>query len=154
MAAERCSSGTAAIGSLKADKTPEKALADGDFKFSMEGKRLHGSWVLVRMKHDRGRGTRTNWLLIKHRDESAREGDADSVLVEDRSIASGRTMAEIAAGKGRGPRAFMLAKAGAPDPAAVWDSSEGLAAKKRGGNVFKWRFGQEGTNCAAECRAF
>ena len=87
------------------------------------------------MKHDRGRGTRTNWLLIKHRDGSAREGDADSVLVEDRSIASGRTMAEIAAGKGRGPRAFMLAKAGAPDPAAVWDSSEGLAAKKRGARL-------------------
>jgi DNA ligase D-like protein (predicted 3'-phosphoesterase) len=28
-------------------KTPEKALASGDLKFSLEGKRLHGSWVLV-----------------------------------------------------------------------------------------------------------
>jgi bifunctional non-homologous end joining protein LigD len=38
------------------DKTPEKALAGGDLKFSLDGKRLHGSWVLVRMKHDRLRG--------------------------------------------------------------------------------------------------
>ena len=112
-------------------KTPEKALADGDFKFSMEGERLHGSWVLVRMRHDRTRGKRTNWLLIKHRDEAARDG-GDSLLAEDSSIASGRTMAEIAAGKGRGPRPFMLAKGSASDPAAVWDSSNGLAAKQRG----------------------
>src|SRR4051812_5750270 len=113
-------------------KTPEKALADGDFKFTMDGERLRGSWVLVRMKHDRRRGTRTNWLLIKHRDEAAREGDGESILAEDRSIASGRTMAEIAAGKGRGPGAFMLSKGGPSDPAAVWDSSKGLAAEKRG----------------------
>jgi hypothetical protein len=51
----------------------------------------------------------TNWLLIKHRDEHAREGDADAVLTEDRSIASGRPMAAIAAKKGRGPKPFMLA---------------------------------------------
>jgi len=61
------------------------------------------------MKHDRTGGKRTNWLLIKHRDEHAREGDADAVLAEDRSIASGRPMAAIAAGKGRGPKPFILA---------------------------------------------
>src|SRR5256714_9028227 len=51
------------------NKTPEEALASGDFKFMLQGQRLHGSWVLVRMKHDRTGGKRTNWLLIKHRDE-------------------------------------------------------------------------------------
>jgi bifunctional non-homologous end joining protein LigD len=91
------------------NKTPEEALASGDLKFMLQGQRLHGSWVLVRMKHDRAGGKRTNWLLIKHRDEYAREGDADAVLAEDRSIASGRTMAAIATGKGRGPKPFMLA---------------------------------------------
>ena len=49
---------------------PETGLADGDLKFTLEGARLHGSWVLVRMKHDRTRSKRTNWLLIKHRDEA------------------------------------------------------------------------------------
>jgi bifunctional non-homologous end joining protein LigD len=33
-------------------KTPEQALAKGDFKFTLEGERLHGGFVLVRMAHD------------------------------------------------------------------------------------------------------
>ncbi len=89
------------------DKTPEQALADGDLKFTLDGERLHGSWVLVRMKHDRFGGKRVNWLLIKHRDAAAREGDGDALLAEDRSVASGRTMAAIAAGQGPAPRPFM-----------------------------------------------
>jgi hypothetical protein len=52
------------------------------------------------MKHDRKGGKRTNWLLIKHHDEFSREGDGDSVLTEDKSVASGRAMSVIAAGKG------------------------------------------------------
>ena len=82
------------------------------------------------------RGKRTNWLLIKHRDEYAREGDGDALLAEDRSVASGRTMAAIAAGKGRGPKPFMLAARRPAEPDAVWDSSkaqrgEGAAAQAR-----------------------
>ena len=91
------------------ERTPEAALAAGDLKFTLDGKRLRGSWVLVRMKRDRQGGKRTNWLLIKHRDAHAREGDDDALLAEDRSIASGRAMAAIAAGAGRKPRPFMLA---------------------------------------------
>jgi bifunctional non-homologous end joining protein LigD len=106
------------------DKTPEQALADGDFKFTLEGKRLHGSWVLVRMKKDFSGGKRTNWLLIKHRDDYARDGDDDALLAEDKSVASGRSMAAIAAGKGRGPKPFMLADKTAAEPDAVWDTSE------------------------------
>ena len=135
MAAVRCSFGIAAIGSQKETETPEKALAGGDLKFSLDGKRLHGSWVLVRMKHDRLRGKRTNWLLIKHRDAYAQEGDGDAVLKEDRSVASRRTMAGIAAGKGRGPKPFMLGGKRAADPNAVWDSSQGLAADNRASKV-------------------
>jgi len=95
------------------DESPEQALKSGDLKFTLEGDKLHGSWVLVRIKNNRyGDSKRTNWLLIKHRDESARPGDHDGVLAEDRSVASGRPMAQIEAGKGRAPRPFMLAKAG------------------------------------------
>ena len=103
---------------------PEEALAKGDFKFNLEGERLHGGWVLVRMKHDRMRGNRTNWLLIKHRDEYARDSDgAAEVLAEDHSVASGRAMAEIAAGQGRGPKPFMLATEAIAEPDAVWQSN-------------------------------
>jgi bifunctional non-homologous end joining protein LigD len=113
------------------DRTPEEALASGDFKFMLDGQRLHGGWVLVRMKHDRTGGKRTNWLLIKHRDAFARDGDRDAILAEDRSVASGRSMADIAAGKGRGPKPFMLAKKAAAEPDAVWDSSKGMALQQR-----------------------
>lgn len=92
--------------------TVEEGLAKGDLKFTLEGKRLHGSWVLVRMKRDRAGGKRVNWLLIKHRDRFAQEQDGDSLLSEDRSVASGRSMAEIAAGKGAKPTPFMVPKAG------------------------------------------
>ena len=112
------------------DRTPEDALASGDFKFVLDGERLHGGWVLVRMKHDRDGGKRTNWLLIKHRDEYARDGNGEAVLAEDRSVASGRPMAAIAAGKGRGPKPFVMVVARA-DADAVWDSNRGLASEKR-----------------------
>jgi bifunctional non-homologous end joining protein LigD len=110
--------------------SPAQALADGDFKFSLDGERLQGSWVLVRMKWGKD-GGKKNWLLIKHRDEAAKEGDADALLAEDRSVASGRPMAQIAAGKGRRPKPFMLATDAPADPDAVWDSSQGHAAAER-----------------------
>ncbi len=118
------------------NKSAEDMLAAGDLKFVLEGDRLHGSWVLVRMKGDRFRGNRTNWLLIKHRDEYARPGDHDALLEEDRSVASGRPMAQIAAGKGRAPEPFMLAKGKGAGADAVWNSNreDGSAAKATGGS--------------------
>ena len=110
------------------DRTPEEAFASGDLKFVLDGERLHGGWVLVRMKWDRSGGKRTNWLLIKHRDEFAQDGNGEAILAEDRSIASGRPMAKIAAGKGRGPKPFMLAAKNAPD--AVWDSNKGWRRRR------------------------
>ena len=117
------------------DKDPQAQLADGELKFSLEGERLHGSWVLVRMKNDRTGGKRTNWLLIKHRDQAAQNATtAAKLLEEDRSVASGRNMAAIAAGSGAAPKAFMLsAKQGRAD--AVWnsrgaDSSPAKSSKK------------------------
>ncbi|MHB8285528.1 MAG: DNA ligase D, partial [Caulobacteraceae bacterium] len=80
--------------------------------------------VLVRIKNDRSGGKRTNWLLIKHKDPGAHEGDADAVLAENAtSVASGRTMAEIAAGAKPAPTPFITAK-GAPAK-AVWNSDKG-----------------------------
>jgi bifunctional non-homologous end joining protein LigD len=69
--------------------------AKGDFKFVLSGRRLRGSWVLVRTR--RGDSRRPQWLLIKHRDAYAEEG-ADVVAEATTSVATGRTMEEIAAG--------------------------------------------------------
>jgi bifunctional non-homologous end joining protein LigD len=110
---------------------PETGFKKGDLKFTLHGDKLHGGWVLVRMKHDRSGGKRTNWLLIKHRDEYAREGDADGILGEDRSVASGRAMPQIAQGKGRAPKPFMLRRSARAKADAVWDSRKGSAAEAR-----------------------
>ena len=51
---------------------PEAAYRAGELKFTLEGQKLQGSWVLVRT--DRS-GTRTpQWLLIKHRDDGGQTG--------------------------------------------------------------------------------
>src|SRR6202012_2684947 len=97
------------------------ALAKGELKFVMEGKRMHGSWVIVRTKRD-SRG-KASWLLIKHRDAGAVEGNTTGPTDDDRSIASGRTMTEIANGKGRAATPFMTAEGTAAG--SVWQSNRG-----------------------------
>ncbi len=67
-------------------------------------------------------GKRTNWLLIKHRDQAAHEGDEDKLLEDPKSVASGRTLKEIALGKGRAPTPFMTGKKRAAG--AVWESNK------------------------------
>jgi bifunctional non-homologous end joining protein LigD len=105
---------------------PHAGLKKGDLKFRLVGERLAGSWVLVRMRSDKFGGKRTNWLLIKHRDEAAHEGDHDALLEDSRSVASGRTLKEIALGTGNPPTPFMTAKK--RGAGAVWQSN-----KKGGG---------------------
>jgi bifunctional non-homologous end joining protein LigD len=80
----------------------EEALREGykrgDLKIILHGKRLQGGWVLVRMR--RGEGDRAQWLLIKHRDENA-DSAYDVTAEVMTSVASGRTMEEIASRNGR-----------------------------------------------------
>ena len=73
-----------------------EGYARGDLKFILHGKRLQGGWVLVRMRRDDG--GRPQWLLIKHRDDTA-DRDYDVVADETTSVASGKTMEEIASHK-------------------------------------------------------
>lgn len=109
------------VGALSA----EEQLRKGELKFLLAGERLQGSWVIVRMKRDRDGGKRTNWLLIKHRDEFARDAAATQKLIdEDASVASGRTMKDIAAGKGRAPKPFMLDSRKLARADAIWQSKE------------------------------
>jgi bifunctional non-homologous end joining protein LigD len=104
-------------------RSPQAALAKGHLDFVLEGERLHGQWVLIRLRRDKENSKRNNWLLIKRSDAAAHPGDKDRLLAEDRSVASGRSMAEIEAGKGRGPKPFMLATKATAKPDAVWNSN-------------------------------
>jgi bifunctional non-homologous end joining protein LigD len=118
-------------------------LKKGDLKFTLHGDKLQGGFVLVRMKRDRNGGKRTNWLLIKHRDEHAvaGKGKGEAVLESDASVASGRSMDAIAAGKGRAPKPFMIGRRARIRKDAVWDSSEGEAAEARATKRVKTKAG-------------
>jgi bifunctional non-homologous end joining protein LigD len=75
----------------------DTALKKGDLKFTLHGKKLRGSWVLVRT-HGFGRSDKPTWLLIKHRDKYA--SDVDITEAKPRSAISGRLLADIARQEG------------------------------------------------------
>ena len=105
---------------------PHEGLREGDLKIVLDGERLKGSFVLVRMKR-RPKEKNDNWLLIKHHDGWALEGHGDALIQKDlTSVASGRTMEDIAAGKGKGPTRFMTGKVRAAAN-RVWQSKGGEA---------------------------
>jgi bifunctional non-homologous end joining protein LigD len=83
-----------------------KALAKGQLKFRLHGKKVRGSWVLVRT------GGPRSWLLIKHRDAVA--SAEDLTLTRPLSVVSRRTMAGIAKAAGATPR--QLEQAAGADP--------------------------------------
>jgi DNA ligase D-like protein (predicted 3'-phosphoesterase) len=62
-----------------------EALQDGLLEVFLEGERLRGGWALKRTDDER-------WLLIKMDDEHA---DARRTVGEERSVVSGRTLAEV-----------------------------------------------------------
>ncbi|HTW52798.1 MAG TPA: DNA ligase D [Stellaceae bacterium] len=84
---------------LEAD--PEVSLAKGMLKFALNGDKLHGHWMLVRLKR-RPRDRTNNWLLVKERDEAAIPGSGSAVVDElTESVESHRTIDDIAAARDR-----------------------------------------------------
>ena len=79
----------------------ERALEKGDLKLSLYGKKLRGSWVLVRIRS-------RQWLLIKHRDRVA--STVDVTAAKPRSVVSRRTLGGIARAAGANPRQLAQAK--------------------------------------------
>jgi bifunctional non-homologous end joining protein LigD len=77
---------------------PDEGLAKGKLAFVLDGERLTGRWALVRLRGGRRDRGKENWLLIKERDEYARTEKRPLVEREVRSVKTGRTMDEIAAG--------------------------------------------------------
>ena len=111
-----------------------EGYAKGDLKVVFHGKRMKGSWVLVRTRGwGSGRsGGKPSWLLIKHRDEHAEPGDA---LVERHttSVVSKKTMEQI----------------GGARKARVWHSNRGATDGDDGDGALPVRR----TRSVAEVRA-
>ena len=73
------------------------AIKKGELKLTLRGKKLRGSWVLVRTP-GYGRNARKSWLLIKHRDRYASKRDI--TVVQPKSVRTGRLLADIARDEG------------------------------------------------------
>ena len=78
-----------------------RALEKGDLKFTLHGKKLRGSWALVRMRP-------RQWLLIKHRDEAASTDDVTAF--QPRSVVSRKMLAGIARSAGASSRQLAQAE--------------------------------------------
>jgi bifunctional non-homologous end joining protein LigD len=80
-------------------KAPKKTIEEGHLHFTLDGERMKGEWVMFRLKPKPGEKAEP-WMLKKVTDDFADPEDGDA-LVDNcvTSVASGRTMAEIAVGK-------------------------------------------------------
>ncbi len=92
----------------------DRGLEKGDLKFELDGTKLKGKWVLVRMKN-RDHSDKANWLLIKEKDEWAQPENAPAItdLAPDSAVTH-RTMEQIAESKDH-----------------VWDSKLGLLVNEK-----------------------
>ena len=99
------------------------ALKKGELKFSLNGKKLKGSWVLVRTRE-------RQWLLIKHRDYYTTEEEVTEVAPA--SILTRRTLAEIAEDEGGDVK-----KAATGDPNKV-PPRTGVKRRKKGQKAKVW----------------
>lgn len=76
-------------------KVFEEGIEKGEVKFFLHGKKLKGSFALVRTKGFPPGSTKDNWLMIKHKDEYCKEDwDAKDY---DVSAFSGKSLEEIKA---------------------------------------------------------
>jgi bifunctional non-homologous end joining protein LigD len=112
-------------GTYKPENTDDvgEALRKGELKFSLNGKKLKGSWVLVRTR-DR------QWLLIKHRDYYTTEEEVTEVAPA--SILTRRTLAEIAEDEGGN-----IKKASTGDPKKI-PPRTGIKRRKKNQKANVW----------------
>jgi len=94
-------------GTWTPEGDPVAAYKKGNLKFQLDGEKLHGRWVLVRMGPRSQDGEHENWLLIKEKDDTAVPGSDDAVVQQyPNSVETGLSLEEIAA-----------------DPERVWQSN-------------------------------
>jgi bifunctional non-homologous end joining protein LigD len=83
-------------GEWTPEQDPAESLQNGELKLRLDGQKLQGRWVLVKMKPRAGEPDR-NWLFIKERSENTRPLSEGDVLKElPHSVVSGRTVEEVA----------------------------------------------------------
>ena len=63
-------------GTWTPEGDPHEGLKRGKLDFTLEGKRLSGSWTLVRMRGSAEARGKVNWLLIRRSDRPARDSAA------------------------------------------------------------------------------
>ena len=107
---------------------PEKedvseAIRKGELKFTLDGQKLKGGWVLVRTRE-------RQWLLIKHRDYYNTEEDVTELAPA--SILTRRTLAEIAEDEGGNVK-----KAATGDPKTI-PKRTGVMRRKKGARAKVW----------------
>lgn len=96
----------------------DQALQKGDLKFALNGKKLHGSWALVRTRGFGG-SKKPSWLLIKHRDRFASKKDVTAEM--PKSVSTGRLLQQIAEAGGGD-----VEKAASGDPSTpAWKNKRG-----------------------------
>jgi len=113
----------------------DAALARGELKFALCGKKLRGSWVLVRTR--RTEAGKPQWLLLKHRDAFA--STEDIAVTQPRSVVSKRLLAEIAWHEGGD-----MERAAAGDPPGEIQkliANPRLVARRRRGRPAVWHSG-------------
>jgi bifunctional non-homologous end joining protein LigD len=99
------------------------AIRKGELKFTLDGQKLKGGWVLVRTR-DR------QWLLIKHRDYYNTNEDVTELAPA--SILTRRTLAEIAEDEGGNVK-----KAATGDPKKI-PRRTGIKRRKKGARAKVW----------------
>jgi bifunctional non-homologous end joining protein LigD len=91
---------------------PHQGYASGNLKFELHGHKMHGKWVLVRMK---GKGEKQEpWLLIKEKDDLARPATEFSVIDEMPDSVKALPMPGAAKKKARATAARKAVTARAP----------------------------------------
>ena len=113
------------IGTYQPENRDDVAssLRKGELKFSLNGKKLSGSWTLVRTQN-------RQWLLIKHRDYYTT--DLDVTEIAPASILTRRTLAEIAEDEGGN-----VGKAATGDPKKI-PRRTGVKRRKKGQKQKVW----------------
>jgi bifunctional non-homologous end joining protein LigD len=67
-------------------------LKSGSLKVRLHGKKLKGEFALVHIKNNNNDKGDNAWLLIKHRDEFASDGD---ITKKDKSVVSGKSITQL-----------------------------------------------------------
>lgn len=75
-------------------------LRKGDLKFRLTGEKLHGEFVLARMRSGKPGSKGTEWLLIKKKDEHVKAGYSALQADQDWSVLTKRSLQQIRGDKG------------------------------------------------------